>query len=174
MSLQTQINELKSEIKNKKKEKKILKKQLAELLYLQERQITSLEKSIKQWEIVYKLVKFGECDDFIVAKRRALEIIAPNKVPPFRLCFLCKDFAYEYDGNTCIKCIRCPMFGRWPAKTILGIDRKPKKRCNEPGSLYMYLEGASPLKENDLKYIQQIIDIMKTRLKELKDEKETD
>ena len=153
-------------LENKKKE---LKEKISKVKEELSNQIKTLSLTIIQWELVYNLINYEGYTNLINAKREALDIMTPGKgkIVPFRLCFLCDEFSYyNKDGKPCL---RCPMYGHWPAKNILGIKRKPRKRCNEKSSLYMYLESKT-LSNRDLKYIKTIIDIMKKRLEELKNE----
>ena len=129
------------------------------------RQIKALKKSIKQWKIIYRLAKednSNKLTDITDAKSKALDEMEVKQILRYN-CFLCHEF-HDSINRTCDG---CPMEGHWPN---IDKNKPPVTHCFDRESVYSDIEYAFRITPNKIK---RILNIMKTRLKELKDEKES-
>ena len=127
-------------------------------------QIESLEKSIKQWEIIYMLVKEDDNNTFVDITDAKSKALNQMRVKTYIIysCFLCDKF-HQSIKRTC-ECKECPMYGYWPN---IDKNKSPVIHCFHSESLYSDIEQSYHLKPNKIK---RILKAMKKRLKEIKNE----
>ena len=124
-----------------------------------DKQIESLEKSIKQWKIIYRLAKEDKVRYIIDAKVEALKEMGVDTYIRYK-CFLCHEFHDSIERT----CGGCPMEGYWPN---INKGYPLVRKCFDGNSVYDELELMDGIKP---KKVKRILKAMKKRLKELKND----